>query len=106
VAGPTYVPCVERGLRKFLPKQVPDASLQSLATKPLRVANYGEFSMGWRTTATLVVQGQSVTVYLDNIGLGKGRIELTATFSNVGQPFEPALRRALVDALGNRLEAG
>jgi hypothetical protein len=93
------------GLRKLLPMQLPDASLRSLATKPLRVANYGEFSMGWRTTATLVIQGQSVIIYLDNIGLGKGRIELTATFSNLDRPFDLTLRRALVAVLGARLEA-
>jgi hypothetical protein len=46
-----------------------------------------------------------VTIYLDDIALGKGRIELGATFSNIGRPFEPALRRALVAALGDRLEA-
>lgn len=105
VAGPRYAPCLQRGLRKLLPRQVPDASLQSLTTKPLQVANYGKLSRGWRITATLVIQGQSVIIYLDDIALGKGRIELGATFSNIGRPFEPALRRALVAALGDRLEA-
>jgi hypothetical protein len=41
----------------------------------------------------------------DEVLLGKGRIELTASFSNFGRPFGPALQQALLAKLAARLEA-
>jgi hypothetical protein len=106
VRGPKYAPCVRNGLAKFLPGQLPPgASLQSIAVKPLPIAGYGEFSARFRATITLLIQGQPVSVYQDAILLGKGRVELTASFSNMGQPFDPALAQALVTKLSTRLEA-
>jgi hypothetical protein len=106
VRGPKYAPCVRNGLARFLPRQLPPgASLQSIAVKPLPIAGYGEFSARFRATITLLIQGQPVSVYQDAILLGKGRVELTASFSNMGQPFDPALAQALVTKLSTRLEA-
>jgi hypothetical protein len=104
--GPKYASCVKRGLAKFLPTQLPaGASVQSVVVEPVPVASYGEFSKGFRATTRLRVQGQLVSVYEDGVLLGKGRIELSASFSNTGQPFDPALKRALLAKLAARLEA-
>jgi hypothetical protein len=106
VSGPTYASCVKRGLAKFLPTQLPaGASVQSVAVEPVPVASYGEFSKGFRATTTLKIQGQSVSTYADQVLLGKGRIELSASFSTSGQPFDPALKQALIAKLAARLAA-
>jgi len=106
VRGPKYAPCVRSGLTKFLPRQLPaGASLQSVAVVRLPVARYGEFSTGFRATIKLLLQGQPASVYQDAVLLGKGRVELTASFSNLGRPFDPALEQALVAKLSARLEA-
>jgi hypothetical protein len=105
-SGPKYGSCVKRGLAKLLPGQLPaGASVQSVAVEPLPVASYGEFSQGFRATTKLKVQGQPVSTYEDSVLLGKGRIELSASFSNTGQPFDPALKQALLAKLAARLEA-
>lgn len=104
--GPKYAPCVRRALIKFLPQQLPPgASVQSVVVERLPVAHYGEFSAGFRATVKLLVQGQPARVYQDAVLLGKGRVELSAGFSNVQEPFDPALEQELVAKLASRLEA-
>jgi hypothetical protein len=96
--------CAKRQLTKAL--QLPaGASVRSLAVAPLPVASHGEFSSGFHATIKLLVQGQPVTVYQDAVLLGKGRIELTASISNVQQPPDHALEEALAAKLSARLEA-
>jgi hypothetical protein len=105
-SGPKYASCVKHGLAKLFPGQLPaGSSLQSVAVEPVPVASYGEFSKGFRATTTVKVQGQSVNTYDDEVLLGKGRIELSASFSNSGRPFDPALKQALLAKLAARLEA-
>lgn len=104
VQGPKFVPCVKRVLTKSL-QPLAGASLRSVAVAPLPVASYGQFSLGFRATIRLLVQGQPVSVYQDGILLGKGRIELTASFSDVQQPPDPALEKSLVAKLAARLDA-
>jgi len=104
VQGPKFVPCVRRVVTKSL-QQLAGASVRSVAVAPLPVARHGEYSSGFRATIRVLVQGQPVTVYQDGILLGKGRTELTAGFSDVQQPPDPALEKALVAKLAARLEA-
>jgi len=100
VRGPRFAPCVKRALAKFAPQGV---SVRSIVIQPLPVASYGQFSIGYRATITLTGQGQTPVIYDDEVFLGKGRIELSASFSDVGRPFDPGLRRALLAKLGVRL---
>jgi hypothetical protein len=100
VRGPRFAPCVKRILAKFPPQ---GASVRSIGIQPLPVASYGQFSIRYRATTTLTGQGQTLVIYDDEVFLGKGRIELTASFSDVGRPFDPGLRRALLAKLGVRL---
>ena len=37
--------------------------------------------------------------------MGKRRAETTATFVNLGQPFDPTLQKTLLDKLGARVDA-
>jgi hypothetical protein len=104
VQGPKYIPCVKRVVTSSL-RQLAGASVRSVAVAPLPVDSAAQFSAGFRATVKLLVQDQSVTVYQDGILLGKERIELTASFSDVQQPPDPALEKALVAKLGARLDA-
>ena len=101
--GPKFSPCVKRGLTSAL-RQLAGASLQSVAVAPRPVDSDAQFSAGFRATVQLVVQGQPVTVYQDGVMLGKERIELTASFSDVQQPPDPALEKALVAKLAAKLD--
>jgi hypothetical protein len=104
VTGPSFVPCLKDGFSK-LARQYPGVSLKAIAIEPLQVARYGDFSMGFRVTLRTTIQGRPVRQYIDQVLLGKGRIQLTASFSSTGRPLDPALRRALLAKLGDRLEA-
>ncbi len=104
IRGPKFMPCVRRVATRSL-QQLAGASVRSVAVAPLAVASHGEFSSGFRATIRLLLQGQLVSVYQDGVLLGKGRIELTASFSNVRQPPDPALEKALVAKLSARLDA-
>jgi hypothetical protein len=101
--GPKFVPCAKRILAKYAPRLAPGASVRSIVVEPLPVTSYGQFSIGYRATITLTGQGQTLRLYDDEVVLGKGRIELSASFSDAGQPFDPGLRRALLAKLGARL---
>ena len=79
--------------------------MRSVAVVPVPVASYGEFSKGFRAIATLMVQGQAVDIDEDVVLLGKGRIELSPTFSNTGRTFHPAVKQALLAKLGAKLAA-
>jgi hypothetical protein len=101
-----FMVCSRRALSKALQAQSPRASVQSVTIASLPVARYGAFSTGFRATARTRSHRHTVTVYVDVILLGKGRAELNAVFSSVGQPFDQALERALVAKLGARLASG
>jgi hypothetical protein len=104
ITGSGFVPCLKDGFSKFL-RRLPGVSVKSVAVEPLQVARYGDFSTGFRVTLRMTIQGRPLRQFSDEVLLGKGRIQLTASFSSTGRPFDPALRRALVAKLGARLEA-
>src|SRR6266496_2977568 len=110
-SGPKYASCLKRGLVKFFPRELPPgASVQSVALEhlvvdPLEVASRVAFSRAFRATIELKFQGESELVYEDGVLLGGGRIELSAAFSNTGQPFDPSLKQTLLAKLAAGLEA-
>lgn len=106
VRGPKYAPCVRNGLTKLLQQQLPPGTaVQSATVARLPIGGFGVFSARFRATIKLLIQGQPAIVYQDAILLGKGRVELSASFTNLGRPFNPALEQALVAKLGARLQA-
>jgi hypothetical protein len=102
--GPKFMPCVKRVLTSVL-RQVAGDSVQSISVARLPVQSEAEFSLGFRATAKLLVQGQTVTVYQDGIMLGKERIELSASFSDVQKPPDADLEKAVVSKLDAKLAA-
>jgi hypothetical protein len=106
VRGPKYAPCVRNGLTKLLRQQLPPgAAVQSATVARLPIGGFGVFAARFRATVKLLIQGQPAIVYHDAILLGKGRVELSASFTNLGRPFDPTLEQALVSNLGARLQA-
>jgi hypothetical protein len=106
VRGAKYAPCVRNGLTKLLQRQLPaGTAVQSATVARLPIGGIGVFSARFRATIKLLIQGQPAIVYQDAILLGKGRVELSASFTNLGRPFNPALEQALVAKLGARLQA-
>ena len=58
-----------------------------------------------RAIAKVTANGTSTTIYYDSVQMVKGRLTLGVTFSNVGQPFDPALERSLIAKAGAKIEA-
>jgi uncharacterized lipoprotein YmbA len=102
--GPKYMPCVKRVLTSAL-RQVAGDSVQSISVARLPIQSDADFSVGFRAKAKLLVQGQTVTFYQDGILLGKERIELSASFSDVQKPPDADLERAVVSKLDAKLAA-
>jgi hypothetical protein len=106
VRGAKYAPCVRNGLTKLIQQQLPPGTaVQSATVTRLPIGGLVVFSARFRATIKLLIQGQPAIVYQDAILLGKERVELSASFTNLGRPFNPALEQALVAKLGARLQA-
>jgi hypothetical protein len=106
VRGAKYAPCVRNGLTKLLQRQLPPGTaVRSATVARLPIGGFGVFSARFRASIKLLIQGQPAIVYQDAILLGKGRVELSASFTNLGRPFNPALEQALVAKLGAKLQA-
>ena len=95
-------------LQDFLNKEISKAAGAvpgSLQLAPLTVPSFGDVTVGKRLTGSIAVQGQTISIYVDFVLMGKNRAEVTATFSNIGQPFDATLQRTLLDKLGARINA-
>ena len=103
IRGSKFIPCMKRIGAKAL--QQTGATVQSVTVAPLEVASHGEYSAGFRATIRFEAQGQTVTLYSDDILLGKDRIELTATLFDVQRPPDTALEEAVVAKLAAKLDA-
>jgi hypothetical protein len=101
--GSKFTPCLKRLATRSL--QQTGATVRSVTVAPLPVASHGDFSAGFRATIRLEAQGQTVTLYSDDILLGKDRMELTATFFDVQRQPDTALENAVVDKLAAKLDA-
>jgi hypothetical protein len=103
IKGPKVQTCVKDAITKMLSPL--GAAPDSVEVTPLEVAEFGDVSVGYRITATLAARGQTQTIYLDLIMIGKNRAQTTTTFSNVGEPFDPTLQRSLIAKVGAKVDA-
>ncbi|MCU1450233.1 MAG: hypothetical protein JWP02_2403 [Acidimicrobiales bacterium] len=104
IKGSKLQTCVKDTFDKELTKQLGSAPT-SLDVTPLDVPKHGDLTTALRMKVGASVQGVSLDLYLDVVLMGKRRAETTATFLNLGQPFDPALQKTLVDKLGARVDA-
>ena len=100
-----FQPCLETLLTKALSTAAGGATPANVQVSPLSVPTFGDVTVGLRMSAGLTVSGQTVTLVIDAVAMGKNRAEVTGTFSNLAQPFDPALEKTLIDKLGAKLEA-
>jgi hypothetical protein len=104
VKGPKLQPCLQDFVTKALSKAVGTAPA-SVQLADLPVPSFGDATIGKRLTAGLTVQGQTINVIVDFVLMGKNKAEVTASYTNLGQPFDPALEKTLIDKLGSRVNA-
>jgi large exoprotein involved in heme utilization and adhesion len=102
--GNKLQPCLQTLLTKALTKVVGTAPTNIQVT-PLIVPTFGDVTTGLRMSASLSVQGQNLTVVVDALLIGKNKAEVTGTFTNIGQPFDLALEKTLIDKLGAKTNA-
>ncbi|HEV3354096.1 MAG TPA: hypothetical protein VG076_14305 [Acidimicrobiales bacterium] len=100
-----FQPCLETFLTKALTQAASGATPTNVQVSPLTVPKFGDVTVGVRMSAGLTVSGQTITLVIDAVAMGKSRAEVTGTFSNVSQPFDPALENTLINKLGAKLEA-
>ena len=104
IKGPKLQTCVKDVFNKVLTTQIGSAPT-SLDVAPLQVPSHGDVTIGLRMTVGATIQGVPLTLSLDLVVMAKNRAETSATFLNVGQPFDSALETSLVDKLGARVDA-
>jgi len=102
--GPKFQTCIETLLTKALTKAAGSAPA-NVQVAPITVPTFGDITVGMRMTAGITAAGQSLTIVVDAILMGKNKAEVTATFSNLAQPFDQALEKTLIDKLGAKLNA-
>jgi len=104
IKGSKFVPCLQQFLVKEIGRQAGTAPANpQVSTFP--VSTFGDVTVGVRMSAGITVQGQTLNLVLDLVLMGKNKAEVTGTFSNVGQPFDQALEKTLIDKLGAKLTA-
>lgn len=81
------------------------ATLASLTFDPLSVDKIGDATEAFRFTATVSAGGQSLTLFLDLVFILKDRAEISLSFSEVGKPFDEALRKSLLDKMAAKVAA-
>jgi hypothetical protein len=104
IKGSKLQTCVKDTFNKELTKQLGSAPT-SLDLSTLDVPKHGDLTTALRMKVGATIQGVSLDLYLDVVVMGKHRAETTATFLNLGQPFDSALQKTLVDKLGARVDA-
>jgi hypothetical protein len=95
--------CVKEAFTNEFRKQFPGES--SVDMTDLSMPRHGDVTLAKRLTVSGTTQGQTITVYVDVVLMGKNRYELTQTFFGIGSPFDASLEKALVDKVGERLDA-
>jgi hypothetical protein len=105
-----YETCVQSvfntQLRADIAKQSPGVTLGDLTISRFATPTYGEVTVGFRLSATITgPTGSSIQLYIDEVGYGRGRSEVTLTFNDQGAPFDQVLERALVAKAAAKLKA-
>lgn len=104
-----YATCVQTifdtQLKADFAKQSPGVKVGSLTVTRFATPAYGEVSFGFRLSTTITgPTGTSLRLYIDEVGYGTGRAEVTLTFSDQGAPFDPVLERSLVAKAAAKLK--
>jgi hypothetical protein len=81
------------------------ATTSSASVKPLQIAKYGQYSIGYRVTSKITSEGIGIKVYMDWVWLANERSSVEVSFGSAGAPFDPALQKKLIAQLGSRLMA-
>ena len=102
--GSKFQPCLEALLTKTITKAAGSAPT-NLQLSPITVPTFGDVTVGKRLSAAISAQGQTLTVVVDVVVMGKNRAEVLGTFSNLAQPFDQALEKTLIEKLGAKLNA-
>lgn len=103
--GSKFQPCLQTFLTKALTQAAGGATPTNVQVSALSVPTFGDVTVGLRMSAGLTVAGQTVTIVVDAVAMGKNKAEVTGSFTNLSQPFDPALEKTLIDKLGAKLEA-
>lgn len=109
IKGTKVEKCVEDFAKKALNEELSSngsgATLKSVDFDRVTTATYGDATVGFRLKATIAAGRQTLTAYQDLIFILKGRAEVSASFFNLGKPFDASLERSLLDKLGAKLAA-
>jgi hypothetical protein len=96
-----YTACVktifDAELKADFAKNSPGVKVGPLTVTRFTTPTYGEVSFGFALATTITgPTGTSLRYYIDEVGFGTGRAEVTLTFTNQSAPFDRALEQSLV----------
>ena len=100
-----FQPCLQDFLTKSLASATGGATPTNVQVSPLTTDKFGDVTVGIRMSAGITVGGQTATLVVDAVVLGKNKAEVQTAFINLAQPFDPALEKSLIGKLGAKLDA-
>ena len=105
VSGPKLTPCLKEAFNKEMQKEVPGGGSVTVDVGDLSAKKYGDLTVARRITITAKSATGSAKIYVDFVFMGKSRAEITASFLNVGAPFDSGLESDLLSKLGKRVDS-
>jgi hypothetical protein len=102
VKGSKLQPCLQDFLTKSIGRELGNAPT-GVEFTPLTVPSFGDSTVGYRLKANVTASGVALTLYFDLVLMAKDRAEVSATFLNIGQPFDNVLETSLLNKLGTKL---
>lgn len=105
VRSPTFKRALKHEFGKAVAEGNPESARGPVTVKPLQIAKYGQYSIGYRVTTKITAQGFGIRIYMDIVWLAAGRSQVSVSFAGADGPFDPALQKELIAKVGTRLAA-
>jgi hypothetical protein len=80
-------------------------SIESVTVDPIAPSPVGDVTVGVRATIVTSSSNADLTIYVDLVSFGTGRIEGDLSFLGAGAPFDPTLEASILKAVGSRAVA-
>ena len=107
VKGSKLQKCVEDFGKKTLEEELESegsgATLESVKFDRITTPTYGDATVAFRLSATIAAGGERISAFQDIILILKGRAEISASFFDLGKPFDATLEKSLLEKLGAKL---
>jgi hypothetical protein len=102
--GDRFHACVKKEATALLVARVSTGTVTNVRVADLSVPHHGDTTVAYRLTATITASSQEQEVVADSIVYTRGRAEIAIGLTGVGAPVPSGVERAVLDAVGTRLD--